>query len=122
MSKLVKFNKKGGIISVQITVSTYLPWKYKYVGEKSYEADSENNPPKFPHKYDLGKPEQMNFRNHAWDVYIFNAKLEQDYDVKIAWLQEGNNVPLEEWKVKSKTKEDDKEVITLSDSARFLGV
>jgi len=104
--ELVKFKKDGGAVTAQISISGIVSWGYIYTGDMDFK-DKGNN--EVSNEHVLGMPKDLDKDTNTWNIRLANVTDdEQEYQVQIAWKQDGNI--LKEWRgsepKKSKVKPD----------------
>lgn len=121
MNELIRFQKSGGVLSVEITVSTFLPWDYGYTEENvrtTYRSNSSEGKT-MPHSYALGFANQMEFDFNSFEVNLFVDGQTEDFEIRIVWRQDGR--VLHQWVRSGPTNAETPQVLNLPGSVRFLG-
>jgi len=89
--ELVKFNKDGGIVTVQVSVNGLAAWKYKYV-TNGHHIDKSSLDQR-PSIHALGLPHELESSIHTWEIQLGNTSgTVQGYRVAVTWEQDGHEL------------------------------
>lgn len=89
--KVVRFEKKGGAVSIKVTVETDggIQWKCVYTADGKQFHDTQGQ----PGVHALGMPAELEMDYNKWDFRLLNqSNKAQGYNVKIVWEQDGNQI------------------------------
>ena len=87
--KVVRFNKSGGAVSIKITVTGLVAWKYVYrADEKKYSGVAGQS-----NQHAIGLPGELELDYNKWVFRLLNqADADQPYHLVIVWEQDGGQI------------------------------
>lgn len=89
--KVVYFNDGGGKVTVKSQVKGRLKWRYEYFpdGPKVIKTGSDSR----PRTHSLGSPKDLGFDHNSFQFHLINVTdRDQDFEVSVRWLQDGNTL------------------------------
>ena len=116
--KLVQFKKIGGVVSIRMSVTGTLAWRYVYEADNYKFSKTNQDPP--PYEHAIGLPSEIKNEIDTWDFQLGNLSHGNvSYEVEISWMQDANTC--QRWK-SSGTLTASQQAITVSGSAMLVGI